>query len=234
MRKLSAAAATAVLLMSASSAFAETRTLDVPPFAGIEITSGIDASVSAGGAQSVVADAPNIGAFNDFKYEVRDGVLHVWYDWNIARIFDFSARELTLTIAVPSLDAIASTSGATVDATGIAGDRLKLMVTSGAQAAIKDATVRSYEGEVTSGAHLVLSGSCESARIEVTTGAQVEAKDLLCTDVVAETTTGAGLSITANGTIDAESTTGASMVVFGGPSVNHLESTTGGSISFPN
>jgi hypothetical protein len=233
MSKLPIVAAAAALALYSTSAFAETRTLDVGPFTGIEITSGINAVVTVGGAQSVVAEAPGTSDFDDFKFEVRDGVLHVWYDWNITRIFDFSDRNMKLTIAVPALDAVASTSGATVNATGIAGDHLKLEVTSGASADIAGAAAKTYDLQVTTGSHLSIGGSCDSLHAEVTTGAHADAKDLICDDVVAEATTGANFVITANGTIDAETTTGANVVVYGGPKVNHLESSTGGSVSFP-
>lgn len=228
------AASLAALLLSTTSALAETRTLDVAPFTAVEITSGISAVVSIGATQSVKAEAPDAGDFDDFKYEVRGGVLHVWYDWNVLKLFDLSSANMTLTIVAPALDAIASTSGASVDATGIGGERLKVEVTSGARASVANAAATAYDLQVTSGANLRIDGTCDTARVQVTSGAHVEARDLLCADVTAETTTGSSLTITVNGTIDAESTTGASMVVYGGPSVNHLESSTGGSISFPN
>jgi opacity protein-like surface antigen len=235
MHKLPLAAATAALLLSAASAMAaETRTLETTTFTGIEITSGIDAVITVGGPQSVVAVAPSANDFNDFKYEVRDGVLHVWYDWNILRLFDFTDHNMKVTISVPALDTLASTSGSTVDASGISGDHLKLDVTTGASAKVVDMSVKAYDLSVTTGSHLTIAGTCESMHAEVTTGANADAKDLACRDLVAEATTGASFVITASGTIDGETTTGASITVYGNPTVNHLEANTGGSINFPN
>jgi hypothetical protein len=234
MNNLPLAAATAVFLLFTSSAFAETRTLDVDPFHAVEITSGITADISVGGAQSVVADSPTSGDFDQFRYEVRAGVLHIWYDWSLLRLFDFADRNLKLTIAVPSLDAMTVTSGANAKAAGLAGDSLKLELTSGASASAYGVAAKSYDIAVTSGAHLDMDGTCGTAKIEVTTGASFTAQKLVCDDVVASATTGASLAVTANQTIGGEVTTGASLTVYGTPAVKSLETTTGGSLNFPN
>jgi hypothetical protein len=234
MKKLPLAAAAAVFLLFPISAFAETRTLDVEPFHAVEITSGITADISLGGAQSVVADSPTSGDFDQFRYEVRAGVLHVWYDWSLLSIFDFADRNLKLTIAVPSLDAMTVTSGADAKASGLTGDSLTIEVTSGASASAYGVAGKSYEIAVTSGAHLDMDGTCATAKLEVTTGASLTAQKLVCDDVSASATTGASLTITANQTIGGEVTTGASLTVYGTPAVKNLETSTGGSLNFPN
>ncbi|MEQ1901786.1 MAG: DUF2807 domain-containing protein, partial [Devosia sp.] len=209
MNKLSIAASAALLLLSSTAVFAETRTLDVGSFKGVEIASGIKADISVGGAQSVVAEGLNAGDFDSFRYEVRGEVLYVWYDWNIFQIFDFSAHRMSLTISVPGINSATITSGSNAEIRGVTGDHLKAEVTSGASARIYDAAASSYSLSATSGANLTIDGTCVSATAEATTGASVSAKDLLCADVKAEATTGASVKIAASATFEGESTTGA-------------------------
>jgi hypothetical protein len=232
MNKLSIAASAAVLLISSSAAFAETRTLDVGAFKGVEIASGIKADITAGGAQSVVAEGFSASDFDDFRYEVRGDVLHVWYDWNIFHIFDLAGPDMKVTISVPDLNTVMINSGARADVRGISGDSLRAEVTSGATARISQAAARSYSLSVTTGASLTIDGSCSSASAEATTGASLAAKGLLCADVKAEATTGASLGISASTTLEAESTTGAGITIYGSPTVTNLESTTGGGVTF--
>jgi hypothetical protein len=233
MNKLPLAAAAALFALSATAASAETRILDVEAFHAVEVASGVSADITAGASQSVVADAPSSKDFDDFRYEVRDGVLHVWYDWNIFHIFDFSVHQVKVTVSVPSFDGLTVTSGASALASGISGENARLEVTSGASASVRNSAGRAYDIAVTSGAHLDIDGSCDSAKLEVTSGASLSAQALTCVDVTASVTTGASATITAIGTIGGEATTGASLTAYGSPEVRDLETTTGASTNFP-
>lgn len=232
MQKFALAAAMAAVLASASAALAESRSLNVDTFTGVEVTSGITADIAVGGPLSVVAESPNAKDIDELRYDVRDGVLHVWYDWNVFQIFD-PGHSLKLTITVPTLESIESTSGASVDAMGLAAGDIRLAATSGAHLSAAGLTGTKYRVEVTSGASAQFSGACESIEAEITTGSSLTAKDLTCVDAWAEVTTGASATLTATGTIGGEVTTGASLTVYGSPEVKHLETTTGGSTNFP-
>ena len=68
------AALAATTLLVPSLVFAETKTLDVGAFHGVDVSTGIRAIVSGGKPQSVIADADR-EALTDLRYEVRDGIL---------------------------------------------------------------------------------------------------------------------------------------------------------------
>ena len=233
MNKLALTAAAVLAGLSASSALADSKTITVDTFTGVEITSGIRANIAVGGPLSVVAESNNAADLNDLRFEVRNGVFHAWYDWNIFGAFDFSGRDITLTITVPTLESVEATSGSTVEAMGLAAGDLVLKSTSGSTLRAAGITATAYKVEVTTGSSMSISGTCESLDAEVTTGASLTAKDVACADVWAEVTTGASATVTANGTIGGEVTTGGSLTVYGGPEVKHLETTTGGSTNFP-
>lgn len=69
------------LVIIPSLAAADSRTLQVPGFHGVDVSSGIRATVSGGKPLSVVVEASETKDLDDLKYEVRDGVLYLWYDW---------------------------------------------------------------------------------------------------------------------------------------------------------
>jgi hypothetical protein len=231
-RHLTAALAASLIVLP-SLAFAETKTLDVGTFHGVDVSSGIRATISGGKPPSVVVDAKTAEDITELKYEVRDGILHLWYEWGIGNIFDWSGREVTVTIGTQQLDALEASAGASIEADVLMGEDINLEASSGAR--IKTAAIEGmfYSIESSSGARIETSGFCETAAIEVSSGASVAAKDLDCKKVELEASSGASLEVTATETIAAEVSTGAHAVVFGKPSVDNLETSTGGSVDFP-
>ena len=63
----SAAVLAAFLL--ATSAFAETRTIELPPFTALDVSSGIDAIVKVGGPQSITAEANDKRMLDDLQLD---------------------------------------------------------------------------------------------------------------------------------------------------------------------
>jgi hypothetical protein len=230
MHKLPLAAVSAALFLSSTAVFADSRTLDVSAFTGVEITSGIAAEISIGGPLAVTAEAPGADDFDRFRYEISGGVLKVWHDWDIFHLFDATGSKVKLTITVPSLNSITGTTSARVEAQGPTADALTAVATTGARVSISDAAARQYTLSSTTGASLIIAGDCASADAEVTTGSSIDAAQLLCADVSVEATTGGHLSITATDSVGGDVTTGAGVTVHGGPEVNEIEADTGGSV----
>lgn len=233
MQRQTIAALAASVCLLPTFAFAETRTLDVEQFHGVDASSGIHAIVSGGKPLSVVADAKDAEDLTDLRYEVRDGVLHLWYDWTIGDIFDFSDRDITITIGTQQLDSLEASAGASVEGSVLMGEDISLEASSGASVSTDAIEGMVYSIEASSGAHIETSGFCTSATVEVSSGASVAAKALDCAKVELEVSSGASLEVTAKETISAEVSSGGHAIVHGKPSVDHLETSSGGSVDFP-
>ena len=230
-RHLIAALAASSLLVP-SLAFAETRNLDVGAFHGVDISTGIRAVVTGGQPQSVVADADH-AALTDLRYEVRDGILHLWYDWNILDLLTRPERKITVTIGSEVLDTLESSAGASIEATGLMGEDINLEASSGASIRTDAIEGMFYSIEASSGAHIETAGFCTTAEAEVSSGASISAKGLDCGKVTLEASSGASIEITAKDTVSAEVSSGGHATVHGKPSVDHLETSSGGSVDFP-
>ncbi|MEO6014555.1 MAG: DUF2807 domain-containing protein [Devosia sp.] len=231
-RHLFAAAAIACATLP-SFALAESKKLDAGDIHAVDVSSGIKAIVTAGPALSVIAEASDPADLRDLRWEVRNGVLKVWYDWGIGNLLDFSGHDVTVTISAPAIDALEAGAGASIEASGISGDTVSIEVSSGASIKAPGSHAKHYNLESSSGAGLELSGSCETANVELSSGAGVSAKNLDCTNVTFEASSGAHLEITAHGSINAEVSSGGSATIYGKPSVEHLETSSGGSVDFP-
>jgi hypothetical protein len=226
------AALAASLVALPTTAFAETKALEVGSFHGVDVSSGIHAIVSGGKPQSVVADAADPQDLADLRYEVRDGVLKLWYDWNIVDIFG-SDRNITVTIGTEQLDNLEAAAGASIEASALMGEDIGLEASSGASIKTTAIEGRFYSIESSSGARIETSGFCTTANIEVSSGASVAAKALDCGKVTLEASSGASLEVTAKDSISAEVSSGGHATVYGKPSVDRLETSSGGSVDFP-
>jgi hypothetical protein len=227
------AALAASLCVIPSLAAAETRTLEVPDFHGVDVSSGIRAIVSGGAPLSVVADASDASDLDNLRYEVRGGILHLWYDWTIGDIFDFSDRQVTVTVGTEVLDALSASAGASIEATGMMGEDIGLEASSGASIRTAGIEGMAYSIESSSGARIEATGLCTDAQIDVSSGASVAAEGLACTRVSFNVSSGASLEVTANGSIAADVSSGGHATVHGGPTVEKLETSSGGSVDFP-
>lgn len=228
---IAAVAASAILLPTL--AFAESRTIEVPQFHGVDISAGIHAVVSGGSPHSVFAEATDPRALNDLRVEVRDGILHAWYEWNILDLLTRPERDVTLTVGTEVLDQLEASAGASIAADGLMGEDIGLEASSGANIKTTAIEGMSYSIESSSGARIETSGLCTTAEIEVSSGASIGAKGLDCGKVDLEVSSGASLEITARDTINAEVSSGGHATVYGKPGVEHLETSSGGSVDFP-
>lgn len=231
-RHLIAAIAAGLCLVPAL-ASAESRTVEVGDFHGVDASSGIHAIVSGGKPPSVVAEANDAKDLTDLRYEVRDGILHLWYDWTIGDIFDFSNRHVTVTIGTQQLDSLEASAGASVEGAVIMGEDIALAASSGASIVTDAIEGMACSIEASSGARIETSGKCSSATLEASSGASIAAKGLDCPKVDIELSSGASLEVTARDTISAEVSSGGHATIWGKPSVEHLETSSGGSVDFP-
>lgn len=220
-----------LLALGTAPAFAASRTIELPPFTSIDISSGIHAEVTVGGSQSVTADSADQSVIDELRIEVRGSTLHAWYEWSIFDVFRIGRdRSITLTIAVPSVDALDASAGALVNVGGLSGDRVALGASSGASLNAIVTSVSFLDLEASSGAALSASGPCVAADVEVSSGARVTADSLLCTDVDAEASSGAQAKVFASGSVKAEASSGGQVIVHGNPPSVDREASSGGNV----
>lgn len=234
MHLIAKAAVAAVLCLAApATALAASKTYDVAPFTAIEISSGINAVVTVGGAtQSVVAESPNQQELDELIVEVRAGKLHAHTDWDIFDLFDWRAddRRTTITIKVPALTAAEANSGADIAVSGISGDSVKLVSSSGADLEATNVSGKSFDLNASSGADLTVAGSCESARINSSSGSDLSAERLLCAEVEVNASSGSDAEVYASASLSANVSSGASVDVYGRPATVEDEVSSGGDV----
>lgn len=222
----------ASLILLPGLAFADSKTLDVGQFHGIDAASGIRVVVGGGKPYSAVAEAADPKDLSDLRHEVRDGVLRLWYDWTVGDIFDWSRRDVTVTVGAELLDRLEASSGASIEASGMMGEDITLEASSGASIRANAVEGMFYDIDASSGARIETSGLCNSADIEVSSGASVAAAALDCAKASLEASSGASLEVAVRETISADVSSGAHITVHGRPTVERLETSSGGNVAF--
>jgi hypothetical protein len=232
MKLLLGAAVATVLLGTSGAALAASKTFELEPFTSVEIGSGINAVVTVGGAQSVVAESPNQSEIDELIVEVRDGKLRATTDWDIFDLFDWAGgdRATKIVISVPALTGVAANSGSDVDVTGLSGENVELNSSSGADLDVTGVTGKAFDLNVSSGADLHVDGTCESAKVNASSGSDLRAEKLLCQTVDANASSGSSADVYATGSLRANVSSGASLNVYGKPATVEDEVSSGGDV----
>lgn len=225
------AAASAALLLLAAPALAETRTIELPPFSTLDISSGIDAIVTVGGTQSITAEAADTRLLDDLQLKVEGNTLKAYYDWSFFDLFSFGDRDqIKLTITVPALNKVEASAGSDVEATGVTGDTLTFRASSGADLTLRAVAGKSIDLNASSGAGLKVDGTCEDGKANSSSGSDLDAEDLLCATMDANSSSGSDLDVHASKSVKANASSGSDLTVYGNPAEVEQESSSGSDI----
>lgn len=220
----------AVALFLATPALAVDRTETVDTFTAVDISSGINAKIIVGGAQSVVASAPNQDELDMIKVEVKNGTLRAFIDWSIFDLFSFGEREINLAITVPALVTAEASSGADVDIDGMTGDVIRLRASSGADLNATHVTGTGVDADASSGADLDVDGSCDTIKANASSGADLDAENLVCKTGDFNASSGSDLDTFASVSAKANASSGAGITIHRKPPTLDQEESSGGDI----
>lgn len=229
--KLTILAATAIGLLAATPGLGADRTYDLAPFTAIDISSGVHATVTVGGTQSVAASARNAADLDELTVEVVDGTLKVGRDWDILDIFEgLVDRDIRFNIAAPSLTSAEASSGADVEVSGLSGDTVRIEASSGADLRSTDMRATTIQVEVSSGSDVDANGTCTTLDLRASSGADADLENLACTDATIDASSGSDVTLRAGGSLKAEASSGAEITVRGKPATTEIEESSGGSV----
>lgn len=226
------ATAFAALAIIANPAFAAEKTIELPAFTAVDISSGIDAEITVGGTQSIVAESPDPGIIDRMQIRIVGSELQAWFDWNFLDLFSLGIdRSIKLTISVPELVQAEASAGADIVVSGMTGDALDLEASSGSDLKASGIAGGTVSVSASSGANLDATGTCTTGSFEASSGADIDAEELLCTDAGVEVSSGANAEIFATGSVNAEASSGADVTVHGAPKQVDSETSSGGDVT---
>lgn len=218
-----------VALAFTPAALAETKTYDVDGFSKLDVSAGLDVEFTTDGDYSVTAENRK-GDFSDIEVYTRGDTLYLkrpnrsGWGWG-------QRKSYAVTVSAPSLSSIEASSGSDVTGSGLTGENVSIDVSSGA-----DVTVSGIQGgtvrlETSSGSDLTASGTCSTVRAESSSGSDIEAGRLVCANGRAEASSGSDITIHVTGSVSADVSSGADVVVRGGPTETDIDKSSGGDVT---
>lgn len=201
--------------------------IDLQPFDEVDIASELDVDIVVGPAQAVTVTGADQATLDALRLEVRDGRLHAWLDRNLSDLWPFDDA-ITVTVAMPALEAISAGGSSSVDIVGMTGEALAIVASGSANVRIRNMSAEAVTIGGSGSAVIELSGTCSRATLDISSAASVSSKGLECVDLDIEASSSAAALVYATGQVNVSASTGASVAVAGHPShVNDAESTGG-------
>jgi hypothetical protein len=225
-RNLFAAFVMVALSITSVTAQEKSEMRNVAGFNGIDVSEGIKVELTQGKAESVevIADA---GYIDRVITELEGTKLNIylkgndWNGWNKKVLVKISA------IKVESIEASSGSSLATQNL--LESERMILSVSSGASIQVAF-TAPNSSCEASSGASAKLKGVTKFFSAEAGSGSSIEAKELKAVKVKAEVSSGATIEVDAEEELNAEASSGGSVIYVGDPKMKDIEKSSGGSV----
>ncbi|WP_417496045.1 head GIN domain-containing protein [Maricaulis sp.] len=209
MRNLVLTAIAAATLSASLAAAEDVQQLDLTGFDSINAGGGYQLVVTVGETWSVNLEG-DADDFDRLKAEVDGDELALRQR---TRLFQRSrGLDLTVRVTMPAVEALDFHRGIAGSVSGIAADALSV--------------------EVSTGAEVQLSGTCDRLDLDLSTGGVLRARDLVCQSVEIDSSTGGEARVFASERAEASASTGASVRIFGEPAQREARSSMGGVVRF--
>lgn len=204
----------AMVVAVSGAAFAQSKTFDVGPFSGVDISSGLDADITVGPVASISAEARNPEYLTDLKVEVRGNRLYAWIDRNILDFRFGDDRRVAIHITTPNLDFIQASGGSDVKAGGLAGDKVEAHASGGSDLNVTGIKAANLVSSGSSGSDLRLAGTCDNGSFDVSSGSDLKATELHCKAVTVNASSGSDVEAYGKpGTVKQDVSSGAEVKV---------------------
>lgn len=204
-----------------------TENRKVSGFTSIDVSEGINVTLTMGSKESVEVTAPE-GYIDRVITEVSAaGELDIFIKGDNA---GNKGRHVEVNIVAKEINNIESSSGSSVNTTNaIKSDELDIDVSSGAHVDIK-CEADKVSVDVSSGAGAKVQGSAGFFSADASSGSNIKAGNLVAQKVVADASSGANIKVHAEKEINARVSSGGSVTYAGSPEMVDVEKSSGGRV----
>jgi len=178
---------------------------EVPSFTGIEIGGGVDLYLSQG--QEAVAVSASEAKYRDqIVTEVKNGVLHIWYDANSKG--DRNNRKLKAYVSFKSLEQLEGSGGSDIKVEGtISVPKLSLHISGGSDFDGK-VNINDLKVDASGGSDVNIAGAAKALTIDASGGSDFKGYELISDNTTVDASGGSDIYITVNKELNATSSGG--------------------------
>ena len=230
--KAGVATAGAALLLAQMTSFAaqaEVRSVEFAGFTAIDLSSGLAMDINVGPNFSVAIEgAPEAIDKVDIHLEGSTLVAsrrHSLFSWSNDN------RQVTLSVTMPKLEAVAADAGAHIGVSGAIEQSVQAVASAGANIVVTGIDGAAVSLEASGGASIEARGTCSEIVVRASGGASVDAGLLACAVSTAEASSGASVRVKASESQDLRASSGASLTAKGGGRIVWQDASSGANIS---
>jgi hypothetical protein len=202
----------------------EVRKLD-SGFTNLKVQQGLEVEITQGIMSTLVVEADE-NLLPIIKTEVENGTLKIYSDKNIRK-----AKSKKIRIELTDLEGIEISSGASVViAQAFASTNLSIETSSGST--FKGLLeIENLRAESSSGSTIEMRGMAIKGRLESSSGSTIKAESLKIHNAEAEASSGSTIHIWPHATLDAQASSGASVLYHHNPAQIKTNTSSGGSVN---
>ena len=189
------------------------QSFDVADFTRVAASQGVEVNVTMGSVPRVTASAETEKDLERLEIKVDDGELRIrrgsWSSsiWNWGK----SYGHVSVSVVVPELEGLSSSSGANLTAVDISCEELSI--------------------DASSGSRLAVSGGCNEIDIDASSGASINARELEVKSVAVDASSGANIDVYAAMNFKGDASSGANVDVYGASQVFESDTSSGARIA---
>ena len=203
----------------------------VTTFHGIHVATGIHLYLTQSTENKVVVSASDVEVRDRIVTEVKNGILHIYYDHSGFEWRDLSGKNMNVYVSCTTLDELEANSGSHVMVDGtIKSANLAFDFSSGAHFTGKVET-SDLKVDESSGAHSDISGTAGHVKAETSSGAALNGYDLHADICDASASSGGHIYISVEKEMSVSAHSGGHIRYQGAGVIREVNTSSGGSVS---
>ncbi len=209
---------------------AEKRT--VGSFHGIEVSTGIELTLTNGSTEEVAVSAASTEFRDKIVTEVKNGILKIHYETKTGSVNKVKqTKALKAYVSYKTLDLLYVNTGAEVKIIGVlSSSSLDLNANTGGTVN-GEIAITTLKVKQNTGSRVTLSGKADNLEVDGDTGSKFNGEGLSAANCSAKVSTGAGISISVQKELNVKANTGGYVKYKGEGVVRDVKTHTGGSVS---
>jgi hypothetical protein len=202
----------------------------VGDFHAVHVATGIRLFLTQGSEQAVAVSAATPEYRERIQTEVKNGVLHIYYDTEKWKWPDFHGRELQVYVSCTNIDELSASSGAKVEVDGtLKSGTFTMSFSSGAKFSGKvEAT--DLKIEQNSGAQASIAGTAAHLRASATSGSHLHGFDLMTGNCDVNANSGGSIDISVEKEMEVSAHSGGRIRYQGAGVIREVHTSSGGSV----
>ncbi|MHA4810521.1 head GIN domain-containing protein [Flavitalea flava] len=204
---------------------------EVDDFHAIKVSTGIHLYLSQGKTKAIAVSASEPSFRNRIRTEVKQGVLHIYYDNEGFNWSDMNRKELKVYVSNSLIDGLKASSGAHVDVDGtLKSTNLDMDLSSGAYFTGK-VEVGNLTIDQGSGARSLISGTAGHLKASSSSGSSLQGFDLQVDDCTVNASSGGRIEIKVEKEMAVSAHSGGHVNYLGAGVIKEVHTGSGGSVS---